>query len=134
MEYASTVWAPYTKSSIEKLEAIQRHAARFVVSDYDYSSSVTSILNQLNRSSLAIRRQVTRLIMFYKIVHQSVAFDLPNEIVLFNTNTRVHNMKYRTPFSRIYVDVHKNSFFSATIRLWNTLLEEIIYSNNLRQF
>ena len=48
LEYASTVWAPYTKSSIGKLEAIQRRAARFIVSDYNYSSSVTSILNQLN--------------------------------------------------------------------------------------
>ena len=38
----------HTKSSIEKLEAIQKHTARFVVSDYDYSSSVTSILNQLS--------------------------------------------------------------------------------------
>ena len=89
----------------------------------------TSILNQL---SLAIRRQVSRLVMFYKIMHQSVAFDLLNEIVLFNTNTRAHNMIYCTPFSRI--DVHKNSFFPATIRLWNTSPEEMIYSNNLRQF
>ena len=31
LEHASTVWAPYTKSSIEKLEAIQRRTARFVV-------------------------------------------------------------------------------------------------------
>ena len=30
LEYASTIWAPYTKSSTEKLEAIQRCAARFV--------------------------------------------------------------------------------------------------------
>ena len=74
LEYASTVWAPYTKSSIEKLEATQRRAARFVVvSDYDYSSTITSILNQLNWPSLAIRRQVSRLVMFYKIVHQYVS-------------------------------------------------------------
>ena len=54
LEYASTVWAPYTESSIENSEAIPRRIARFVVSDYDYSSSVTSILNQLSWSSLAI--------------------------------------------------------------------------------
>ena len=82
LEYASTVWTPYTKSSTEKLEAIQKHAARFVVSDYDYSSSISSILNQLDWPSLAIRRQVSRLVMFYKIVHQYVAPELPNEIVL----------------------------------------------------
>ena len=66
--------------------------------------------------------------MFYKIVHQYVALGLPNEIVLFNTITRGHNMKYRTPFCR--VDVHKNSFFPATVRLWNSLPVDIIHSNN----
>jgi len=56
--------------------------------DYRYCSKATSILSQLNWSSLEIRRQVFRLIMLYKIVHWSVALDLPNEIVLFNTITR----------------------------------------------
>ena len=41
-------------------------------------------------------------------------------------------MKYHTPFCR--VDVYKNSFYPVTIRLWNTLPEDIIYSNSLRQF
>ena len=137
LEHASTFWAPYTKSNIEKLEAIQRHIARFVVSDYDYSSSITSNLNQLAWPSLAIRRQVSRLLMFYKIVHRYIALELPNEIVLFNTITRGHYMKYRTPFCRI--DAYKNSFYPVTIRLWNTIrkglyTEDIIYSNSLRQF
>ena len=69
LEYASTVWAPYTKSSTEKLEAIQRRTARFVVSDYDYSSSISNNLNQIDWPSLVIRRKVSRLVMFYKIVH-----------------------------------------------------------------
>ena len=103
-----------------------------MTSDYDYSSSISSILNQLNWPSLAIRRQVSRLVMFYKIVHRYVALDVPNEIVLFNAITRGHNMKYRTPFCR--VDVYKNSFYPVMIRLWNTLPEDIIYSNSLRQF
>ena len=41
-------------------------------------------------------------------------------------------MKYRAPFCRI--DVHENSFFPVTIRLWNALPEDIIYPNSLRQF
>jgi hypothetical protein len=39
VEYASTVWNPYTKTEINKIEAVQRRAARYVVS------------NQRNRSS-----------------------------------------------------------------------------------
>jgi hypothetical protein len=33
VEYASTVWNPYTKTEINKIEAIQRRAARYVVSN-----------------------------------------------------------------------------------------------------
>ena len=36
LEYASTCWKPCTKRNIDKLEAVQRRAARFVLSFYDY--------------------------------------------------------------------------------------------------
>ena len=36
LEYASTCWNPYTKRNIDKLEAVQRRAARFVLNLYDY--------------------------------------------------------------------------------------------------
>ena len=38
---ASVVWAPHTKCDIERLEAVQRRAARFVMSAHT-SSAVTS--------------------------------------------------------------------------------------------
>ena len=34
MEYASSVWDPYTNTNIKKLEMIQRRVARFVKGDY----------------------------------------------------------------------------------------------------
>jgi hypothetical protein len=33
VEYASTVWNPYTKTEINKIEAVQRRAARYVVNN-----------------------------------------------------------------------------------------------------
>ena len=36
LEYASTCWNPYTKRDIDRLGAVQRRAARFVLSFYDY--------------------------------------------------------------------------------------------------
>ena len=35
------VWAPHTKCDIERVEAVQRRAARFVMSDYNCTSNVT---------------------------------------------------------------------------------------------
>ena len=34
VEYAASVWDPYTKSQISNLEKIQRRAARFVLNDH----------------------------------------------------------------------------------------------------
>ena len=42
LEYASTVWSPYTDQYIDKLESVQRRAARRV--NRDYTSTVKSEL------------------------------------------------------------------------------------------
>ena len=34
LEYASSVWDPHTNVNIQKLESVQRHAARFCLGDY----------------------------------------------------------------------------------------------------
>jgi hypothetical protein len=42
IEYASSVWDPYTRNNIHQLEAIQRRAARFVCNNF-YDRVVTSM-------------------------------------------------------------------------------------------
>ena len=46
LEYAAVVWEPHTRCDIERLEAVERRAVRFVMSDYNYIyySSVTATL------------------------------------------------------------------------------------------
>jgi len=39
LEYAATVWAPYTQRNISKLESIQCRVARFVMGDFATYSS-----------------------------------------------------------------------------------------------
>ena len=36
LEYASTAWNPYTARNIDKIESIQRRAARFILRNYNY--------------------------------------------------------------------------------------------------
>ena len=52
VEYANTVWSPYTKQSISILEAVQRRATRFVFHEFSYSYSVISMLQQLGWPTL----------------------------------------------------------------------------------
>ena len=63
LEYAVPVWDPYTKKIIDKLEMIQRRAARHVLDRYHYSASVTEMLNELGWKSLEERTKHMRLTM-----------------------------------------------------------------------
>ena len=69
IEYASAVWSPYTKENINKIEKVQRRAARWVSNDYSSYSSITDMLSSLGWRSLENRRTDTRLAMFYKMVY-----------------------------------------------------------------
>jgi len=73
MEYASVIWDPYTKADSNKLEKIQRTAARLILSSYSYKTSVTSLLQQLQLESLEERRKIQRLAFMYKILNHQVA-------------------------------------------------------------
>lgn len=75
MEYASTVWDPYTKQNRDRVEMVQRRAARYVLNNYDRSASVTEMLKQLDWDTLELRRKKARLTMLYKMRHNLVAID-----------------------------------------------------------
>ena len=47
LEYACTVWDPYSRKQIDQLESVQRRAARFAVSDYRQKSSVSAMTAKL---------------------------------------------------------------------------------------
>ena len=55
LEYAATVWYPWTQSNISKIESVQRRAARFTLGDYRRTSSVSSMLHQLKWDELITR-------------------------------------------------------------------------------
>ena len=80
VEYASTVWIPFTQTYINKLEMVQRRAVCCVNSNYSTYARVSSMLDSLGWRSLEDRRADARLILFYKIVYNLVAVPLPQYI------------------------------------------------------
>ena len=72
MEYASVAWDPHYQTQISLLEKVQRRAARWVLSDYSYHSSVTNMLNKLKWLPLSKRRKQQRLNLYYPILSNNV--------------------------------------------------------------
>ncbi|MCG8046380.1 MAG: hypothetical protein JAY66_11960 [Candidatus Thiodiazotropha taylori] len=132
VEYASAVWSPYTKENINKIEMLQRRAARWVTNDFSPYSSVTDMMGELGWRSLELRRYDARLTMFYKIVYGLVAIPVPSQFERQTTNTRHHSMAYRQIHTS--VSYYYYSFFPMTVVLWNRLPADLVLISDLDTF
>ena len=93
LENSSTVWYPHTTTDINKVEAVQRRAARWATRDYRYTSSVTAMLKDLNWRPLDQRRIDSRLMIMYKVTYDLVA------ICIRLPCSKHQNITTHTPFS-----------------------------------
>ena len=83
------------------------------MNDYHLTSSVNEMIDKLKWNNLDHYKDIIRLQMMYKIIHQIVN-------LTFNWGiTRGHDYKLKMPLVRI--DSCKFSFFTAIIALWNQL-------------
>ena len=134
LEYSPCIWDPSTSKDIDRIEMIQRRAARFVSNRYHNTSSVNDMLKQLQWPTLQERRQHARLTMLYKIVNTQV--DTPGLLSNFTPNSRPsrHNnsKSYHIPdTAKSYV---KDSFIPRTIREWNNLPEDTVTAKSIDSF
>ena len=69
-EYGVTIWNPYLKGDIDKLERIQNRAIRFVKKDYRSreTGAIARMREYLELETLEERRLSLRLILRYKVV------------------------------------------------------------------
>ena len=67
LEYAATVWSPHTAENANKLEMVQRRAARYTCNRFHNTSTVNEMIDHLGWESLAACRNNMRLQMMYRI-------------------------------------------------------------------
>ena len=96
IEYAAAVWAPYTQSSIDAIEAVLRRAAHFVYNNYSIYASVGNMIANSGWNTLCKRRHELRLIMLFKIVHNLIDIDAQSILVCRppNHDTRGHHLRF----------------------------------------
>jgi hypothetical protein len=124
LAYASSIWSASKKDSINKVEAVQRRAAMFATGDYQRTSSVTAMLQQLQWQSLQSRRAYAQTVMLYCIVYNLVDIPAEHHINRTSLRTRGHSLRFLVPHTR--TTVYRTSFFPQTIRLWNQLHESVM--------
>ena len=130
LAYASSVWNPIGSSNQGlrmKIESVQRKAARFVNSDWSWESSPTQMLKDLKWNSLEFDRQISSLMLLYKIINGLVEIPLT-----FLPKKARDEIKFQPVYGR--VNAYTNSFIPSTIRWWNEIPKEFLIAGNLIEF
>ena len=136
LEYGATIWDPHQKKYIDKIEMVQRRAARFVKNiPHRHSGpqpSVSAMVDNLGWQSLQERRHNNRIILLYKVSNKLV--EVPSQYhPVSNTAreqvTRSHSQQYVR--HQAAIDSYKFSFLPRTIVDWNKLPRTIVEADSL---
>ena len=120
LEYSCSVWHPHKKSNKDKIEKVQRRAARFVSNNFRRKASVSEMLHELGWQSLDDRRQDQRLVLFFKIINGLASVETEDILTPADSRTRKnHSFKFKQ--LQANCDSYRYSFFPATISSWNNL-------------
>ena len=104
---------------------VQRRAARWVNNNYSTYDSISTMLDNLGWRSLENRRIDSLLFMFHRIIYGYVAIQIPTYFEKPQGFTRhMHPLSY-TRQIHTHAVYYQQSFYPATIVLWNKLPSEI---------
>ena len=127
LEYACMVWDQHTAQNIQKLEAVQRRSARFVMNNYQQTSSLTSMLQTLQWPTLTERRARIKATIVNSLVDVP-----PTELHTSATTARGHTARFIDLYA--ISQLYRHSFFPDTIRIWNGLPQPLLESTSLETF
>ena len=104
LEYCCAIWDPHQVGEVNKLEGVQRNAARFVCGEYRRGSviSVTALLKELQWPSLADRRLIARLTLFYNAHTGKISIPLCNLLDRSDSRTRDAKNNYKCLSTKKY--------------------------------
>ena len=106
-----------------KIEMIQRSAARWVFSNYDYHNSILNMLAHLNWPTLEGRWRESRLSLLSRIInHQEPAIKIPPYSLPQTSATRHSHNLHSILYPHLTPKVIKKVIISyRTIKEWNKL-------------
>ena len=74
LEYSMSLWSPYNKNLINMLEAVWRHARKYIL--IDYTSDYKDILSHSNLLPLTYRREYSDIVFTFNSIQGLNDFDM----------------------------------------------------------
>lgn len=134
LEYCSIIWDDCSQQDKERLDNVQLKFAR-IISGAKRGTSHELIYNELEWTKLEDRRKQSKLTFLYKIVNR-VSPDYLVEILPKTVNVNQATLRNDSLLRnfRTRTEKFRKSLFPDTIRLWNSLPENVRLSDSLNCF
>ena len=135
LEYAASVWDPHQENQTEGIERIQKRAARFVENRHRNTSSVSSMLFDLQWVSLKQRRQNIRLCLLYKIRKNAIkvtCLGLKPAVSRARRQDVSHDQQLN--YFQCSKEYRFQAFFPRTVREWNKLPQRAVSATDITAF
>ena len=145
-QHCSAIWRPCSFSDVNRFEGIQKRAIKWILSEEHlgyYSSFTMYLLKCVEVKHLPIEKffNFNDLILFYKIIHNLIPFNLPGYIVPFNSSDSrlrsshmdhlCYNISISPSNSRSPIC---SSYFFRTVSKWNNLPFDLRKCETLSSF
>ena len=136
LEYNTSVWSPYLKQNIDKIEKVQENFTKFALQRcnipfVNYKDS----LKKLNIKSLHHRRVKFDLILMYKIIHGLININFYEYFTFkdYSYNLRRHSLQIKSNF-KFRTNKYNGCFFIRIEKYWNFLPNDVVVSPSLEVF
>ena len=130
LEYSTTVWSPFLKKDIRKLERVQRRATKLVPNIHNLSYEER--LKALGLPTLEYRRDRYDMLQVFKALNSIDDIKWESMFTLSNNTTRGHPWKLQK--KRCYTTQRLHSFSSRVVDHWNGLSTETVSAKSVNIF
>ena len=144
-EHCSSIWRPTSKDNMKKFESFQKMCIKWILSEehlsyYSYDEYIRKC-RQVNILPMEQKFDFNDLILFHKIMYESVPVTLPNYLSLFTGQTRLRSTHLdRLSFVNTLLpqgnstSLLNKSFFFRVHSVWNNLPVELREINSASLF
>lgn len=134
LEYASEIWNPYLKESINKIEKVQKFYTRIALTKCRIVSNKVSYIKRLQffkLQQLISRRKIIDLTTLYKICMGYSYLKRTKFLEINKRPSRKHNFLIKMTSKNSKT---QNSFINRCIPDWNNLPKDAFLNNNPNSF
>ena len=134
-DYCNVVWGSCNKGLAEKLQRLQNHAARTLMSA-SYDSNLDDLFRTLGWRRLYYQRLEQKSILMYKTLHGMTPDYLRSRFVYRDDVSayRLRNTENKLVLPQPRTDYLKKSFSYSGAQLWNNLPVDLRQASSLADF